>query len=207
MNKSKTLREALGEFIPIAAIEPVVRWFDQHFVVLRITRSRRTKLGDFRSAPSNKPCHISINHDLNPYNFLITLLHEMAHAEVHFNYTRRMQPHGRAWKLAYKEIAQPYIDAEIFPDDLSNIFATYLLNPQASSTGCLSLAKALKAYDPLKDEVTVSMLSPENIFMLADGRKFKVIEKLRKRYRCYCLDNKRIYLFNPMAVIHPQQDE
>lgn len=207
MNRNRTLRQALGEYIPDKAIEPVVEWFDKHFVVLRITRSRRSKLGDFKSAPTGKPCHISINHDLNPFNFLITLLHEMAHAEVHFNYTRRMQPHGRAWKLAYRKIAQPYIDACIFPDDLNKVFANYLNNPQASSTACLALAQALKIYDPFKEEITVSMLTPETIFSLPDGRKFKVIEKLRKRYRCYCLDNKKTYLFNPMAVIHPQKGE
>jgi len=206
MNRNRTLRQALPDYIPEAAVDMVAAWFDKNHVVFRITRNRLTKLGDFRSNPTGKPCSISVNHNLNKYNFLITLLHEMAHAEVHFNYSRRMAPHGKAWKLAYRRIAMPYIECGIFPENVTQVYQRYLSNPLASSTSCLPLARALREYDNNSQEVIVSMLMPETLFALPDGRVFKMVEKLRKRYRCYCLNNKKTYLFSAMAIIKPLGD-
>lgn len=203
MNKQRTIREALFDYIPAQAVEMAATWFDNNHVVLRITRNRSTKLGDFRGAPQGKPSYISVNHNLNKFSFLITLLHEMAHAEVHFNYSRRMAPHGKAWKQAYQRIAIPYIAAGIFPETLNLVYSKYLSNPKASSTSCLPLASALREYDNNAGEVIVSMLHPGSLFMLRDGKTFRVVEKLRKRYRCFCFDNKKTYLFSPVAVIEP----
>ncbi|MGE5383178.1 MAG: SprT-like domain-containing protein [Omnitrophica WOR_2 bacterium] len=203
MNKNRTLRQALPDFIPLAAVDKVATWFDENHVILKITRNRRTKLGDFRSAPPGKPCAISVNHDLNRYSFLITLLHEIAHAEVHLHTTRRVEPHGDLWKSTFRKIAQPFLYDAVFPEPLRSVFASYLINPLASSTSHLALATALKEFDTNVNEITVSMLQPETLFALPNGRVFKMLGKVRKRYRCYCLDNRRTYLFSPIAVITP----
>lgn len=206
MNRNRTLRQALPDYIPEAAVDMVASWFDKNHVILKITRNRLTKLGDFRGAPAGKPTSISVNHNLNKYNFLITLLHEMAHAEVHYNYSRRMAPHGKAWKLAYQRIAMPFMNQQIFPENIKQVYLRYLNNPLASSTSCLPLATVLREYDNNSNEIVVSMLQPETLFTLPDGRVFKMVEKLRKRYRCYCLNNKRTYLFSAMAIIKPLSD-
>ncbi len=203
MNKNRTLRQALSDYIPDAAVDMVAEWFNKYPVILKITRTRLTKLGDFRGAPVGKPSSISVNHNLNKYSFLVTLLHEMAHAVVHFNYSHRTAPHGKAWKLAYKQVASPYLLNEIFPNDILIAYTDYLINPQATSTSNLPLAQALRNYDNRTEEVTVSMLSPETIFALHDGRMFRIVTKLRKRYRCYCLSTKKTYLFSPMAIVKP----
>jgi len=147
--------------------------------------------------PAGKPSHISINHNLNKFSFLITLLHEMAHAEVHLTAGRRVQPHGRAWKLAYHKLAVPYLRDDIFPENIRNVFSNYLANPAASSSTYLPLASVLKEYDTDSGEVTVSMLLPGTLFVHNSGRVFKVIEKLRKRYRCLCIDNKKLIFSVP----------
>lgn len=203
MNKRTTIREALPACIPLNAVEMIATWFDNHHVILRITRNRSTKLGDFRGGAHGSPSYISVNHNLNKYSFLITLLHEIAHAEVHLSYSRRMAPHGKAWKSAFQRITIPFIDAEIFPEPLKQVFIQYLNNPKASSTTYLPLVSALRAFDNNSDEVIVSLLQPGDMFTLRDRRTFKVIEKLRKRYRCYCIENKKTYLFSPVAVIQP----
>lgn len=207
MNKSRTLHQALSDYIPESAIEPVENWFNHHFVVLSVTRNRLTKLGDFRGSLNDKASYISVNHNLNRYSFLITLLHEMAHADVHFTYKRRVKPHGKAWKLAYQRLAMPFTANGTFPEKLNHAFIKYLLNPRASSMSYMPLAQALREYDNNSDDVIVSMLAPETLFAIHDGRVFKMVEKLRKRYRCYCLDNKKTYLFSPLAVIKPLEDQ
>lgn len=207
MSRNRTLREALYDFIPEAAVEMTAAWFDRNYVVLKVSRNRATKLGDFRGAPSGMPSYISVNHNLNKYSFLITLLHEMAHAEVHLSAGRRVQPHGRAWKLAYQKLALPYLKDGIFPENIRNVFTNYLQNPAASSSTYLPLASVLKEFDTASGEVTVSMLQPGTLFVHNGGRVFKVIEKLRKRYRCLCLDNKKTYLFSPLVAISLLHDQ
>jgi SprT protein len=207
MNKRRTLRQALSDYIPDAAVELASQWFNKYPVILKITRSRLTKLGDFRGSPIGKPSSISVNHNLNKYSFLVTLLHEMAHAEVHFKYSNRMPPHGKAWKHAYRIVAEPYLSKEIFPDDILGVYTDYLVNPQATSTSYLPLAQALRRYDSVTEDVTVSMLTPETFFALQDGRVFQMVTKLRKRYRCYCLKTKKTYLFSPMAIVKPIESQ
>lgn len=202
MNKSRTLRQALLDYIPASAVDTVADWFDKNHVILRITANRSTKLGDFRSGINGKPCSISVNHNLNQYNFLITLLHEIAHAEVYFNYLRRVRPHGKVWKTTYQRFASPFLNVSVFPENVLQAFKDYLKNPKASSTSYLPLTQVLREFDE-QNGVTVSMLKPETIFTLPNGKMFRIIGKLRKRFRCYCLNNKKTYLFSPMAIVEP----
>ncbi|NTW25797.1 MAG: sprT domain-containing protein [Lentimicrobium sp.] len=203
MNKSKTLREALENYLPAGCADLVSGWFGSHQVILRITKSRRSKLGDFRGGNALKSPVISVNHNLNQYSFLVTLLHEMAHAEVFLSNKRRMVPHGQHWKRAYQAIALPFLEEGLLPEQVSKAFNNYLKNPSASSTTNLPLAVALRKYDPPKDLVLISELPTDALFSLPDGRVFKRGVQLRKRYRCECLNNKRIYLFSPLAEIIP----
>lgn len=203
MTKGRNLEQALNEYLPAGSAGPILHWFGTHHVVLRITRSRRSKLGDFRSSTPVSPPVISVNHNLNPYSFLVTLLHEMAHAEVFLNNKRRLQPHGEHWKQSYRNLAVPFLEGRILPDPLKTAFGFYLKNPSASSTTNIKLAEALRIYDPPKDSTLISDLPADALFALPDGRVFKRGDKLRKRFRCECLSNRRTYLFSPLAEIIP----
>ncbi|HOP14767.1 MAG TPA: SprT-like domain-containing protein [Lentimicrobium sp.] len=203
MSRSKLTGDSLSAYLPAGCSEPVVSWFNQNHVILRITRARRSKLGDFRSGSPSRPPVISVNHSLNPYRFLVTLLHEMAHAEVFLKYKRHMQPHGVQWKDAYRRLSLPYLAHGILPEDIRKAFGNYLINPAASSTSDVSLAVVLRGYDPPRNVTLISELPEEAVFALPDGRVFRKGNKLRKRYKCECLNNKRVYLFSPLAEIVP----
>jgi hypothetical protein len=203
MTKGRSLEHALNEYLPAETVGSVMQWFGAHHVILRITRSRRSKLGDFRGSTPFSPPVISVNHNLNPYSFLVTLLHEMAHAEVFLNIKRRVQPHGEHWKQAYRNLALPFLSPGLLPDPVRIAFGHYLKNPSASSTTNLKLAEALRFFDPPKDSTLISELPADALFALPDGRVFKRGDKLRKRFRCECLSNRRIYLFSPLAEIIP----
>lgn len=203
IRRSKSLEEALNEYLPANCAGQIIRWFDSHKVVLRITRGRKSKLGDFRTGSAMNLPVISVNHNLNPYSFLVTLLHEMAHAEVHHTVKQRTQPHGIHWKLAYQKLAVPFLEKGLLPDDVRSAFAAYLVNPLASSTAYLPLAAALRNYDLTNNGTLISELPADALFALPDGRLFRKGPKLRKRYQCKCLTNKRIYLFSPLAEIIP----
>lgn len=126
-------REILSKYLPSAAVERIMKWLKEYKVQLSITRSRNTKLGDYRS-PINGGAHrISINHDLNQYAFLITLVHEIAHLLVWEKYKTKALPHGKEWKGSFKELMKPFIQEGIFPEELKIPLMDYLQNAKASS--------------------------------------------------------------------------
>jgi len=207
MIQSNPLQQILDRFLPAGCSQPVYDWFMNHRVLLRISRRRRSKLGDFRSGGHYRVPEISVNHNLNVYSFLITLLHEMAHAEVYLAGGRRETPHGRRWKEAYRRIAAPFLADGLLPEAVRLAFSAYMKNPGASSTVNVPLAEALAQFDPPRNGTLISALEPNALFGLPDGRRFVKGEKLRKRYRCLCLTNKRTYLFSPLAEIIPLNEQ
>ncbi|MDD3742191.1 MAG: hypothetical protein PHX54_01040, partial [Lentimicrobiaceae bacterium] len=117
----------------------------------------------------------------------------------------KMQPHGVAWKFAFRRLSEPYLKAGVFPETIDAAFRAYLKNPAASTMSFLPLNIALRAYDKNKDGLTRVMDLPENaVFHIAGGRTFVKGRKLRTRFRCICLNNRRVYLFSPLAEVSPQ---
>ena len=84
---------------------------------IKITKERFSKHGDYRKH-SNGKHEITLNKTDNPYRFLITLLHEIAHFIAFEKFGNRIKPHGTEWKQVYKEIMVPLLHPEIFPKEL-----------------------------------------------------------------------------------------
>ena len=76
--------KSLDSFLPKESIDSIKKWLTDYNCQLSIKESRATKLGDYRFYKGQH--HISINNDLNPYSFLITLTHEIAHMLVKEDY-------------------------------------------------------------------------------------------------------------------------
>ena len=83
MAKQEAPLEYLKRYIPEASAAPILHYLNVYKVHLTITRERRSVLGDYRHATHYKNHRISINGNLNPYSFLITLIHEMAPGDFH----------------------------------------------------------------------------------------------------------------------------
>lgn len=114
------------------------------------------------------------------------------------------RPHGIEWKNNYRQLMQPLLNSDVFPDDLLCILKKHFKNPRASTKGDIELVRALKKYDSPDGLVFVESLPHDARFRLTDGRKFIKKEKLRKRYRCYALDSRKMYLFSPIAKVIPE---
>lgn len=207
LNREQNLKVP-DDFVPTESMALLRTWFAHNQVHLHISRERISKLGDFRAGPGVPVPIISVNYNLNKFSFLITLLHEMAHAEVWFNYKKKTRPHGTAWKSAFSNLSQPYLRAEVFPAELAAAFTAYLNNPRASTMGFQPLNRVLRVYDNNDDGLIRIVDLPENsVFRIPGGRSFVKGKKIRTRFRCTCLNNKRIYLFNPMAEVCPESNK
>ncbi|MCO4293153.1 SprT-like domain-containing protein [Solitalea sp. MAHUQ-68] len=192
----------LQKYIPAPAAPLIVKWIDHYQAELKISRSRSTKLGDYRHPFDGKGHRISVNYNLNQYSFLITLVHEFAHLLTYNRHKNKVKPHGAEWKTAFQEMMKPFFEMKIFPGDVESALAAYMQNPAASSCSDMNLLRVLKNYDKKKEDLlTVEKLPFNALFALPNGRKFQKLDLIRKRYRCLELSTKRMYLFNPLAEV------
>jgi hypothetical protein len=168
---------------------------------LRITRERNSRYGDY-TAPRNGGNHlITVNHNLNRYAFLITLVHEIAHLVTYVDFRNTVNPHGREWKDNFRRLMQPFLTTDIFPLEVFAALRSYLRNPAASSCTDPHLLKTLKLHDPETDKVFLEYLPHGTVFLYNNARIFVKKEKLRKRFKCVEVGSGQIYLFDPLAEV------
>jgi hypothetical protein len=200
----------LLKYIPAAAIDQVYALMMQHGLHIVVSRHRKSKHGDFRPGVKGKPSVITINYNLNPFAFLITLLHEVAHQLVWEKYKRSVSPHGPEWKQVFHQLLQPFIEQNVFPVPIAAKLEQDHHTIKYSTSADVVLARQLKEYDIMKQGMVLLETLPENAhFMLPDGMKFIKLQRRRKNFLCLKVVNQRQYIFNPLAeviAIDPPKD-
>ncbi|WP_425234246.1 SprT-like domain-containing protein [Ulvibacterium sp.] len=193
--------KTLKKYLPERAVTPCLQLIQKTGVHLKITNHRVTRHGDYRRLP-NGLHQITINATLNPYRFLITLIHEIAHLVAFEKYGRRIKPHGLEWKRTFQYLMLPFIRPEIFPSKLLPILAKHFKNPKASSDTDAHLSLALKQFDiGHADKTYIFQLPLGSIFRIYNGKLFKKGNKRVKRYECVEIDTGKLYLFQPNAEV------
>lgn len=198
----------LEPFLPASSVRRVELLLKLYPVNIKITGRRASKYGDFRPLPNQHFHAITINHDLNPYSFLITFLHELAHLLTWQSHHNHVAPHGKEWKLHFKQLMEPFIEEHTFPEDVKNALLHYMSDPAASSCSSPSLIKSLRNYDKRKKGILLDELSLGSTFRMVDNKNylFRKGEKARKRYKCLDLNSKREYWVSGLAEIIPVQE-
>lgn len=194
----------LLKYVPKEAIPLIAHWLKVYQLHLTISKSRISKLGDFRPAFKGKPNRISVNGDLNAHHFLITLCHEVAHAAVWEKYGRKVMPHGKEWQDSYREILLEMSGIVTFPPKVEAAIKQHLKRPKASSCSDPKLYKVLKAFDDGNEElIFLEELEEGSRFIIHNKRSFRKGKKRRSRYECVCLENKKLYFVSAHAEVQP----
>lgn len=202
MAKQQAPLEALKQFLPEGTFELVSTYLHTHKIHLTVTRERSSVLGDYRNAVDGKNHRISVNGNLNPYAFLYTLIHEIAHLLVFDGYGHRVASHGKEWKNQFSQLLKEFLGENIFPTDIRAAIAVTLRNPAASSCAEEHLIRVFRKYDKSgKDMLFVEEIEQGGMFSLKDGRVFKRGPKIRKRYKCVEVSTGREYLFSPVYEV------
>lgn len=194
MMSSEKIFTNLQTHVPHGAVSYCFQlWKDTPFQ-FKITRTRQTKVGDFTARRNASLPRITVNHELNPYLFLITYVHEVAHLRVYLRHGNRVDPHGEEWKESFRVLLRPLQTPEIFPADILDELHKHMVNPKASSFGDTALTKILRAYD--KDAACYATLSdiPEGSIFHFQGRFFKKGKIRRTRVLCHEMKTRRHYL-------------
>ena len=197
----------LKKYLPEGSVNMAFEWIKEKKVHLKITKQRKTKLGDYRP-PTHHPNHrISVNHNLNKYSFLITLVHEFAHLLVWEKHKGKVEPHGKEWKEKFRELMSGVLRKNIFPEDIENVLSNSIINSKASSSSDIKLSRILKKYDTPTNLTTLEELKENTIFAIEGGRRFKKGPKQRTRYKCQNIDNMRFYMVHALVNVFELEAE
>lgn len=198
-------KRTLSNYLPDTAVEAIYNFMSRHRVHLHITRKRTSKLGDYRPPQPRHNFHeISVNGDMNKYQFLMVLLHEMGHLHTHLRYGNEVQPHGHEWQQEYAALLIEY--RHCFASELATLIDRYSSRIPLSRTLETEIDAKLKEFDEGYDgspRLLLDDLQPGMIFRLKEQphRLFKAIEKRRTRWICEDMNDKRQYLVRGSAEV------
>ena len=199
MNEEKVY-QALKSHIPESSFNYCFALWRSSPFELKITRSRQSKVGDFTSRRDIKHPRITLNHDLNPYLFLVTYIHEVAHLYVFLKHGNRVDPHGDEWKNAFKQLMDPILDNHHFPHQILQVLIPHMINPKASSFADAELTKAFRLFDKNASQFACLSDLPEGSVFEFQHRFFKKGKLKRTRIVCREIKSKRNYLI-PAEVL------
>lgn len=188
----------LTTYIPEASVDGVFNLVEDHNLTIKIVNQRQTKHGDFRRL-SNGKFLITINNNLNKEQFLLTLIHEIAH-HITFKKYGRVKPHGLEWKQTFQNLMLPFLRPNIFSETVLPRLANYLKNPKASTDSDVKLSLALRHFEAESGKNFIFDI-PFGAEFLFKNKRYKRGNKRRTRYECLELSSNRVYLFNQNAEV------
>jgi predicted SprT family Zn-dependent metalloprotease len=195
--------QALQGFLPEGSFHSVIHFIEEFKVHLTITQKRKSVLGDYRHAGLGKNHRISINGNLNKYEFLLTLLHELAHLLTFEKFGNKIEAHGKEWKSIYSALLVDFVKQKIFPADIEKALHKSIMNPAATANGETELLMVLRHYNVKKREgyAHVAELPLGTVFETDDGRIFKKGNKRRKRFECIEIKTGHKYSISPISEV------
>lgn len=197
------VRNALARYVPEAAVDTCFEWVHQYRIKVRVKNSRQSKYGDYRPPQRGEGHVITINHDLNPFAFLITFTHEVAHLTTWLRYRDTVSPHGAEWKAEFRHLLKGFMHRHIFPEDVLEALQQSIQNPAASGCGDTGLTRALRRYDQKINEDWLHLEEvPFNaVFTIRNGQHFVKGARLRKNFECFEVRTRHKYFIHPLMEV------
>ncbi len=119
---------------------------------------------------------ISINSDLQGVQFMLTLVHEIAHGYNWNKFGNTVKPHGQEWKDQYRVLMLPLLQG-YFDSDIENTLCQYMNNPGASSACKIEIRRITGQGQKLVEDVPMGAK-----FKLRNGVEYQKIKKIRTRW-------------------------
>lgn len=182
-----------------------IELLDDQGIELEVTRERKSVFGNFQISYGFRPkVKITVNGNLKPYHFFITLLHELAHYYTARAHGPRVKPHGKEWQNIFSNFLRTSVSKACFPEDLASIVIQFADKPKASSCTDLDFYQALYSYENNGEEwnlLALADIHPGEMFLSKDGRTFKMVKKLRKNYLLEMPKNSAEYIAPPTLEV------
>jgi hypothetical protein len=195
----------LQTHVPTTAVDYCLDLWTATPFELKVSKSRQTKVGDFTSRGTRRHPRITLNNDLNPYQFLLTYVHEVAHLHVYLKYGGRVDPHGEQWRTIFTELMIPMLWETVFPEEILHELRRHMINPMASSFSDPALTQVMRKFDHNAHQFVMLSELPEGSIFTFQKRQFMKGKIRRTRVLCRELKSKRDYLVPADALVHNVQ--
>lgn len=187
----------LEKYLPENTLPHLKKWFGDHYIHIKITRGRKSKLGDYRKLP-DKSHEITINSTLQPQLFFFVLTHELAHLIAFENFGGRISPHGKEWKDTFRMMLLESIS--VYSEDLKPLILKFSQSPKANFMSSPDLVRYFHIENYEDESSYIEDLSIGDQFIYR--KQTYIIEELRKKnYLCTNLSNGKKYIFKPLARV------
>jgi len=186
---SKQLSTILPEYLALTIAELIV----DNNIFFRVSKDRKSKLGDYRYIPQERKHLISVNQGLGPTQFFITAIHEFAHFFAFKNHGRKIKPHGLEWRYEYRKLLSEVLEFNSLESEMIQAVQMELQKPTVAHRSSLSR-------ELMPGEVYLSSVSEHSVFEFRD-RKFIKKEIRRTRFFCECIVTKKLYTIHKEAIV------
>jgi SprT protein len=188
-----TLGDLLKPFLDDKAVDFVSGLIGSEPVSVTITRQRRTRHGDFRWNATGSKVKITVNRNLGKPEFLITLLHEIAHYFTWKQYGNKARPHGTPWKDNFAGLLQQAVEKELFHSPVKEVVQETMIHKRRlGGTADRELSLITERESGIV-RTHVNDLLPGAVFSLENGLRLRIIKKLRTRFFCQQVGSKRLF--------------
>jgi hypothetical protein len=196
-------KNILRSYLPENSVEAICNTLAPFGLKVKIVNPRKRIHGSYQRPKLPTDYHvITINRDLNPYTFLITFLHEIAHMQVWVKY--KSTGHGQAWKICFTDLIKQFLSLNVFPDDIKYALEKHIQNIKSSDFLDIFLSKVLQKYDA-KTIVTHDLICledvPENAVFLYGDKKMEKQALMRKYYLCRDIKTRKTYRCHPLMKV------
>lgn len=189
--------QSLEKYLPQNTLPYLKIWFSDHYIHIKITKNRNSKLGDYRKL-RDLSHEITINSTLAPPLFFFVLTHELAHLIAFEKFGRRISPHGNEWKETFRQMLLESLD--IYEDDLKPIILKFSKNPKANFMASPDLVKYFHIENHDDALQFIEELAKGDSFMYR-SEKYLLEGLIKKNYLCMNLATGRKYSFKPLARV------
>ncbi|WP_312769395.1 SprT-like domain-containing protein [Epilithonimonas sp.] len=187
----------LEQYLPENTLPFLKKWFADHYIHIKITKNRNSKLGDYRRMP-DRSHQITVNSTLDQQLFFFVLTHELAHLIAFEKFSFSISAHGKEWKDTFREMLLESID--IYSNDLKPIIKRFAKNPKANFMASPELVRYFHIEEPDGNNIFIEDLAINDKFHYK-GEAYIILEKKKKSYLCIHLKNSKKYLFRPLAKV------
>lgn len=189
--------QSLEKYLPENTLQYLKIWFLDHYIHIKITRNRNSKLGDYRKLPDNSH-EITINSTLSPQLFFFVLTHELAHLIAFEKYGRRISPHGNEWKEIFRLMLLESL--EVYEEELRPIITKFSKSPKANFMASPDL---VKYFHIEKQDDTLQFIEElqKGEYFMYRNEKYLLEGLIKKNYLCKNLATGRKYSFRPLARV------
>ena len=188
-------------YLPSAEVLPLLdKWLKDEAFDLAVHKPRATKLGDFRPPRKGARAKITLNSNLGKYQFLTTLVHEIAHLKVWNAYGRKAAPHGVEWKTMFGQMLREMVENCALPAEYSAAILNHAARPKSAVGGDPQLQKVVLQLDSEEEVLLLGDIQNGSVFSFK-GRHFKKLEKRRTRALVEEVGSKKQYTIPLVAQV------